>query len=133
MLVYDITRRQTFEHIPLWLEELRKHTDSNIIVMLIGNKSDLESRRAVETEDAKEYAEKEKLFLLETSALNTSNVENAFLKVLDDIYTIGSVKSLTSNQGRATAAATTTTASTSLLSGVKIAVGQVGTTRGCCT
>jgi hypothetical protein len=43
MLVYDITKRQTFDHIPRWLEELRSHADKNIVIILIGNKSDLES------------------------------------------------------------------------------------------
>lgn len=47
MLVYDITKRQTFEHIPRWLEELRAHADKNIVIILIGNKTDLEDQRAV--------------------------------------------------------------------------------------
>ncbi|THF99026.1 ras-related protein Rab11D [Camellia sinensis] len=66
MLVYDITKRQTFDHIPRWLEELRAHADKNIVIILIGNKTDLEDQRAVPTEDAKEFAEKEGLFFLET-------------------------------------------------------------------
>ncbi|KAF3601292.1 hypothetical protein F2Q69_00032685 [Brassica cretica] len=70
MLVYDITKRETFDHIPRWLEELRAHADKNIVIILIGNKSDLEDQRAIPTEDAKEFAEKEGLFFLETSALN---------------------------------------------------------------
>ncbi|KAK6135016.1 hypothetical protein DH2020_031243 [Rehmannia glutinosa] len=64
MLVYDITKRQTFDHIPRWLEELRAHADKNIVIILIGNKSDLEDNRAVPTEDAKEFAQKEGLFFL---------------------------------------------------------------------
>ncbi|XP_010519373.1 PREDICTED: ras-related protein RABA4a [Tarenaya hassleriana] len=94
MLVYDITRRQTFDHIPRWLEELRAHADKNIVIILIGNKSDLEDQRAVSTEDAKEFAEKEGLFFLETSALNATNVESAFLTVLTEIFNIVNKKSL---------------------------------------
>ncbi|CAA6664382.1 unnamed protein product [Spirodela intermedia] len=47
MLVYDITKRQSFDHIPRWLEELRSHADKNLVIMLIGNKSDLEDQRSV--------------------------------------------------------------------------------------
>ncbi|KAF2575681.1 hypothetical protein F2Q70_00000634 [Brassica cretica] len=94
MLVYDITRRQTFDHIPRWLEELRAHADKNIVIILIGNKSDLEDQRAIPTEDAKEFAEKEGLFFLETSAFNATNVESAFSTVLNEIFNIVNRKSL---------------------------------------
>ncbi|KAF3792008.1 Ras-related protein [Nymphaea thermarum] len=94
MLVYDITKRQTFDHIPRWLEELRSHADKNIVIMLIGNKSDLEDQRVVPAEDAKEFAQKEGLFFLETSALNATNVEPAFLTVLTEIFNIVNKKSL---------------------------------------
>ncbi|CAH2073258.1 unnamed protein product [Thlaspi arvense] len=94
MLVYDVTRRQTFDHIPRWLEELRGHADKNIVIMLVGNKSDLEDQRAISTEDAKEFAEKEGLFFLETSALNAVNVESAFSTVLTEIFNIVNKKNL---------------------------------------
>lgn len=94
MLVYDITRRPSFDHIPRWLEELRSHADKNIVIMLVGNKSDLENQRAVPMEDAKEFAEKEGLFFLETSALNATNVESAFTTVLTEIFNIVNRKNL---------------------------------------
>ncbi|XP_076932298.1 ras-related protein Rab11D-like [Bidens hawaiensis] len=97
MLVYDITKRQTFDRIPRWLEELRNHADKNIVIILIGNKCDLEDARAVPTEDAKEFAEKEGLFFLETSALESTNVEDAFLTVLTEIFRIVN-KSLTADE-----------------------------------
>ncbi|KAA3475616.1 ras-related protein Rab11A-like [Gossypium australe] len=101
MLVYDISKRQTFDHIPRWLEELRGHADKNIVIILIGNKSDLENQRAVSTEDAKEFAQKEGLFFLETSALEATNVEAAFLTVLNEIFNIVNKKNLvaTENEG----------------------------------
>ncbi|XP_022728557.1 ras-related protein Rab11A-like isoform X2 [Durio zibethinus] len=101
MLVYDITKRQTFDHIPRWLEELRGHADKNIVIILIGNKSDLENQREVPTEDAKEFAQKEGLFFLETSALEATNVETAFLTVLTEIFNIVNKKNLVAgeNQG----------------------------------
>lgn len=92
MLVYDVTRHATFENAERWLRELRDHTDPNIIVMLIGNKSDLRHLVAVSTEDGKAFAEKESLYFMETSALEATNVENAFVEVLTQIYRIVSKK-----------------------------------------
>ncbi|KAM7530126.1 hypothetical protein LguiB_033536 [Lonicera macranthoides] len=97
MLVYDMTKRQSFDHMSRWLEELRAHADKNIVVMLIGNKSDLGTLRAVPTEDAQEFAERENLCFMETSALEATNVESAFLTVLTDIYRIVSKKSLSAD------------------------------------
>ncbi|XP_057970588.1 ras-related protein Rab11D [Malania oleifera] len=98
MLVYDITKRQSFDHIPRWLEELRSHADKNIVIMLIGNKTDLENQRAVPTEDAKEFAQKEGLFFLETSALEATNVETAFSTVLTEIFNIVNKKNLVAGE-----------------------------------
>ncbi|XP_075482255.1 ras-related protein Rab11D-like [Primulina tabacum] len=100
MLVYDITKRQTFDHIPRWLEELRAHADKSIVIILIGNKSDLEDQRAVPTEDAKEFAQKEELFFLETSALGATNVEEAFMTVLSEIFNIVTKKTLAAGEDR---------------------------------
>ncbi|XP_050247719.1 ras-related protein Rab11D-like [Quercus robur] len=86
LLVYDITRHATFENVDRWLKELRGHTDSNIVVMLVANKSDLRHLVAVSTEEGKSYAEKESLYFMETSALEAVNVENAFAEVLTQIY-----------------------------------------------
>lgn len=76
----------TFENADRWLKELRGHTDSNIVVMLVGNKSDLRHLVAVSTEEGKSYAENESLYFMETSALEAVNVENAFAEVLTQIY-----------------------------------------------
>ncbi|MBA0692879.1 hypothetical protein Goari_010405, partial [Gossypium aridum] len=78
LLVYDVTRRVTFENVQRWLKELRDHTDSSIVIMLIGNKADLRHLFAVTTDDAKAYAESENTFFMETSALESTNVEHAF-------------------------------------------------------
>ncbi|NP_001353441.1 ras-related protein RABA4a-like [Solanum lycopersicum] len=101
LLVYDITKRQTFDHIPRWLEELRAHADKNIVIMLIGNKTDLEDQRAVPTEDAKEFAQKEGLFFLETSAMEATNIEDAFLTVLTEIFNIVNKKNLAAGDDQA--------------------------------
>uniref|UniRef100_A0A7N0VDW7 Uncharacterized protein n=1 Tax=Kalanchoe fedtschenkoi TaxID=63787 RepID=A0A7N0VDW7_KALFE len=94
LLVYDVTRHSTFENVERWLKELRNHTDPNIVVMLVGNKSDLRHLLAVTTEDGKSFAERESLYFIETSALEATNVENAFTEVLTQIYRIVSKRAI---------------------------------------
>ncbi|KAG5548690.1 hypothetical protein RHGRI_014141 [Rhododendron griersonianum] len=96
LLVYDVTKSTTFENVSRWLKELRDHADANIVIMLIGNKTDLKHLRAVATEDAQGYAEKEGLSFIETSALEATNVEKSFQMILSEIYRIISKKSLAS-------------------------------------
>jgi Ras-related protein Rab-11A len=94
LLVYDITRHTSFESVERWLKELQDHTDNNIVVMLVGNKADLRHLRAVSTEDGQALAERESLYFMETSALESTNVENAFKQVLNQIYRIVVKKAL---------------------------------------
>jgi len=88
LLVYDISKKQTFENVDRWLTELRDHADSNIVIMLVGNKCDLRPQRQQPTEEAAAYAEKHGLSFIETSALDSTNVELAFQKILTEIYHI---------------------------------------------
>ena len=141
LLVYDITKQITYHNVERWLKgtgqcikvifkkknktlftqkalniletELRDHADSNIVIMLVGNKSDLRHLRAVTTEDAAAFAEEmvrstlalrfnsesqscalieQGLSFIETSALESTNVELAFQKILTEIYRIVSKK-----------------------------------------
>lgn len=100
MLVYDITKRQSFDHVARWLEELRAHADNSIVIMLLGNKADLASKRAVSKEDAIEFAEEQGLFFSETSALSGENVESAFLMLLEEIHGVVSRKALECGEDR---------------------------------
>ncbi|URE45008.1 RAB GTPase [Musa troglodytarum] len=86
LVVFDLSRRVTFENTARWLQELRSHTDPNIVVMLVGNKADLRHIRAVSVEEAQAFARKEKAFFTETSALESINVADAFTGVLTQIY-----------------------------------------------
>ncbi|XP_061372866.1 ras-related protein RABA3-like [Gastrolobium bilobum] len=99
MLVYDITKRQSFDHVARWVEELRAHADSSIVIMLIGNKGDLVDQRVVHAEDAVEFAEDQGLFFSETSALSGENVESAFFKLLQEINRVVSKKPLECSNG----------------------------------
>jgi len=94
LLVYDIAKHLTYENVDRWLRELRDHADANIVIMLVGNKSDLRHLRAVPTEEAKSFAESNQLSFIETSALDSTNVETAFHNILTEIYRIVSQKQL---------------------------------------
>ncbi|WOL04722.1 hypothetical protein Cni_G13444 [Canna indica] len=98
LLVYDITKKQTFDNVQRWLRELRDHADSNIIVMMVGNKSDLKHLRAVSDTEGQTFAEKEGLSFLETSALESLNVEKAFQTVLSEIFHIINRKALAAQE-----------------------------------
>ncbi|KAM0068952.1 putative small GTP-binding protein [Helianthus debilis subsp. tardiflorus] len=97
-LVYDITKKQSFENVMRWLRELRDHADANIVLMLTGNKCDLNHLRAVSEHDAQALAEREGLSFLETSALDAHNVEKAFQSILLDIYHVVSKKALAAQE-----------------------------------
>ncbi|PIA49580.1 hypothetical protein AQUCO_01300400v1 [Aquilegia coerulea] len=94
LIVYDISRRQTFDSIGRWLNELHSHSDMNVVTILIGNKSDLKDAREVPTTEGKALAESQNLFFMETSALDSTNVSAAFQTVVKEIYNILSRKVL---------------------------------------
>jgi len=98
LLVYDITKKQTFDNIHRWLHELRDHADPQIVVMLVGNKSDLSHLRAVPEEAGHSLAEKEGITFLETSALDCHNIDKAFRTILLHIYKVASKKPLVAQQ-----------------------------------
>ncbi|XP_037307525.1 ras-related protein Rab-19 isoform X1 [Pungitius pungitius] len=80
MVVYDITRRSTFESAPHWIREVEQFGASSVVLILIGNKSDLQAQRQVLFEDACTLAENNSvLAALETSAKEAQNVEAAFI------------------------------------------------------
>jgi len=92
LLVYDITRRATYENVKKWLRELRQFGSSDMVVVLVGNKSDLGNSREVSEEEGKSLAEVEGLCFMETSALQNLNVEEAFLHMITNIHEITSQK-----------------------------------------
>ena len=93
LLVYDITRHETFEHINRWLNEVKENGSKDIYCILIGNKKDLEDQRQVKYEEGKELADKNNLLFLETSAKTAENVNECFIltseKILDKIEKTG--------------------------------------------
>lgn len=86
LLVYDITRRETFSHLTSWLKDAREHSNKDLTIMLIGNKLDLATRRAVSYEEGAQFARDNGLIFMETSAKDNENVEEAFVDTAKRIY-----------------------------------------------
>jgi small GTP-binding protein len=86
LIVYDITNYESYTHVQKWLNEVRDTADKNLVTLLIGNKSDLEEKRAVQPEEAAEFAEKNNMGFMETSAKQNSNIDSAFVTLVKTIY-----------------------------------------------
>eukprot|EP00186_Timspurckia_oligopyrenoides_P002165 CAMPEP_0182445154 /NCGR_PEP_ID=MMETSP1172-20130603/3384_1 /TAXON_ID=708627 /ORGANISM="Timspurckia oligopyrenoides, Strain CCMP3278" /LENGTH=211 /DNA_ID=CAMNT_0024640873 /DNA_START=72 /DNA_END=707 /DNA_ORIENTATION=- len=86
LLVYDITRKETFAHLLSWLEDARQHSHSNMTIILVGNKSDLDHRREVPREQGEAFAKEHGLLFIETSAKDNINVDDAFMQTASAIY-----------------------------------------------
>ena len=96
LLVFDITRRSTFESVTAWLNDLRQIAEEGIVVILVGNKADLASqsidteggnKRAVTVQEAEDWCKNEGVMkYVETSAKSGEGVERAFLEVAERIY-----------------------------------------------
>uniref|UniRef100_A0A7S4KVV1 Ras-related protein Rab-11A n=1 Tax=Paramoeba aestuarina TaxID=180227 RepID=A0A7S4KVV1_9EUKA len=86
LLCYDIAKSVTYKNVERWLTELRENAAENIVIMLVGNKSDLKHLREVPTDEAREFVEKNGLTFIETSALDSSNVDTAFQNIITEIY-----------------------------------------------
>ncbi|KAI8089800.1 ras protein [Halteromyces radiatus] len=81
VVVYDITQASSLEKAKSWVDELQRQAEPDIIIALCGNKTDLESRRVVETETARSYAEENGLLFMETSAKSAHNVTELFTMI----------------------------------------------------
>eukprot|EP01084_Bolivina_argentea_P124723 220994_1 len=85
IVVYDVTDRDSFQNVKQWLHEIDRYACENVNKLLVGNKSDLEEKRAVPFEEAKEFADSLGIEFLETSAKNADNVDNAFMTMAGQI------------------------------------------------
>eukprot|EP00304_Pavlova_gyrans_P016145 CAMPEP_0206033034 /NCGR_PEP_ID=MMETSP1466-20131121/367_1 /ASSEMBLY_ACC=CAM_ASM_001126 /TAXON_ID=44452 /ORGANISM="Pavlova gyrans, Strain CCMP608" /LENGTH=333 /DNA_ID=CAMNT_0053407197 /DNA_START=50 /DNA_END=1050 /DNA_ORIENTATION=- len=87
IVVYDVTNKNSFDSVNDWLVEINKYARENVSKLLVGNKSDLAigEARQVRFDAAKEFADKNRMPFLETSAKSANNVETAFLTMATEI------------------------------------------------
>lgn len=78
MIVFDLTDRNSFEHIEQWIDEIDKNGQENVLKFLVGNKCDLQSNRVTKTEEAVKLAKRYNMPYLETSAKETTNTTELF-------------------------------------------------------
>ena len=101
-IVYDISDKKTFDNIITWLNECRDMCYKDILICLIGNKCDLEGKRAVSYEEGKNFAEENGLLFFETSAKDGTNIQECFIEsatILVDKIENGQLKLDTANNG----------------------------------
>ena len=85
-IVYDITRKSTFDNIDKWIGDLKNNGDENMIVYLVGNKSDLNDMREVRKDEAMTKSEKFNIAFSETSAIYGDNIHKIFQDLMEKVY-----------------------------------------------
>ena len=83
--VYDICRKKSFESVDKWIEDFKSKADEDAVILLIGNKNDLNEKREVSIEEAEIKAKKNKFAFMETSAKDNNNVQKAFETLFEEI------------------------------------------------
>ena len=81
IVVYDITKKDSFKGAINWIKEIQKRGDPNVVIALAGNKADMEGKRKVQYEEAQQYANDNEIMLMETSAKTAHNVRNLFVEI----------------------------------------------------
>lgn len=91
IVVYDITRRETYEKAAQWIEDVRAKTaeTGGMQLMLVGNKSDLEEERAIPAEEGREFAHKNQMIFMEASAKSADGVEDSFNQIAHQLLLEG--------------------------------------------
>ena len=85
-VVYDITRKETFESVDKWINDLKSSGDPKLIIIIIGNKCDLEEKREILKEQGEEKAKSFGCAFLETSALSGDNIDKGFEMMISEIF-----------------------------------------------
>ena len=85
-IVYDITRKESFDNVSKWAEQLKSTADKNLTIIIVGNKTDLEDQRQVTSEEGQNKANSLESAFIETSAASGSNLDKAFEMMINEVY-----------------------------------------------
>ena len=85
LIVFDITDRESFEHVRNWMADIDKFAKEGVLRILVGNKCDLENSRQVRKEEGNEIANKYGIKYIETSAKETTNIEDLFISTAKNL------------------------------------------------
>ena len=86
IITYDITNKQSFDNIQDWINEVKNQVSNKVLLVLVGNKIDLEKERIVNYDEGKKFAEDNDMLFIETSALNGNGINQLFNMCCNDIY-----------------------------------------------
>ena len=86
MIVYDVTSKSTFDNVDKWCNELRMKGSNNINIIMIGNKTDLKDNIVINSDMSQEKGKFLQIPVMETSALDSSNVKEAFYLLIKKMY-----------------------------------------------
>ncbi|XVF33636.1 hypothetical protein REPUB_Repub17cG0184900 [Reevesia pubescens] len=85
IIVYDVTDQESFNNVKQWLNEIDRYASDNVNKLLVGNKCDLTTNKVVSYETAKAFADEVGIPFMETSAKDSTNVEQAFMAMATSI------------------------------------------------
>ena len=88
IVLYDICRKKSFENVDKWIDDFKSKADDDAVIILIGNKSDLDDKREVSKEEGESKAQMNKFAFMETSAKDNNNVQKAFETLFSEIVKI---------------------------------------------
>jgi len=81
VVVYDISSTDTFTRAKKWVQELQRQGNQNLVMALVANKSDLDTKREIETEEGEQYSQENGMFFIETSAKTAQNINELFFEI----------------------------------------------------
>ena len=97
LIVFDITMRESFEHIINWMADIDKFAKPGVLRILVGNKCDLNGQRVISEDEAKSLSLKYGINYIETSAKETINIESIFVDTIKNLISKQKPKSVNSN------------------------------------
>lgn len=98
IVVYDITQRDSFDHVDDWLREASRYAKEGVMKMIVGNKCDKDVDRLVTVEDGAQLADKNGMEFIETSSRNATNVDAAFRLIAQQLIQLKKTQGIAPGQ-----------------------------------